>query len=236
MTGATLDTLRDAAAAHGMLLRGVLAVQPADEAIVLANGREAVAIALFGNTGDALWPVFTASAEYRDGERHPLDRWSRRVATIIAAPLGARVLMPNDGPPHLPFLSWAERAGGVTQSPIGLFLHREYGLWHAYRFALALGEMPEGVAGTTTSRDAAAICANCVARPCLTACPVGAFTNDGYAVDRCAEYLLDDEDAPCHGSGCLARVACPVGAAARYPEAQRRFHMASFLRGARERR
>ena len=63
----------------------------------------------------------------------------RRVAAAIdplARSVGAMALYPFDGPPYRPFQRWAMRAEPVAPSPLGLFIHPEYGLWHAYRAAL----------------------------------------------------------------------------------------------------
>ena len=50
--------------------------------------------------------------------------------------LGAEVVFPFEGPPYPPVLQWAEQAGQAFPSPIAMFIHGKYGLWHAFQFAL----------------------------------------------------------------------------------------------------
>ena len=72
-------------------------------------------------------------------------------------------------------------------------------------------------------------CYTCSERPCLNACPVRAFTGTGYDVGRCREHLRGPEGRECLDGGCLARRACPVGAAYTHGARQTRFHMRAFL-------
>jgi hypothetical protein len=181
---------------------------------------------MVGNAGGAMWEAF---APHIDGSPDPLNRWTKRVIEPIAKEFGARALYPF-GEPHRPFQRWTLRADSAYQSPLGILIHPEYGLWHALRAALLFAEkLP-----LPPRSDAPSPCASCVGRPCLTACPVGAFTGSSYDVDLCAGHLRPPADgaatADCHTIGCHARNACPVGRQWRYPEAQIRFHMAAFAR------
>jgi hypothetical protein len=81
-----------------------------------------------------------------------------------------------------------------------------------------------------TLKDCDSPCVACTAQPCLSACPVGAFTGTEYKVDRCVSYLAGDAVAACNQQGCQSRLACPVGAAHRYQPAQARFHMRAFVK------
>ncbi|MEZ5775791.1 MAG: hypothetical protein R3D33_14110 [Hyphomicrobiaceae bacterium] len=135
-------------------------------------------------------------------------------------------LFPSDRP-YQPFQQWAMRAEPVTPSPLGLLIHPEHGLWHAYRAALAF---PDLVDDLPPRGEHPSPCATCVARPCLSACPVGAFDGRGYDVAVCVGHLRSGRPPDCLAHGCHARAACPVGLTARYPHAQIRFHMAAFHR------
>ena len=161
-------------------------------------------LVLIGNAGSDMWQALRASPEYADGRPHALDRWTRRVGTDVAAALGGEVVFPFDGPPHQPFLRWAQELEGLRPSPLGMLLHPEFGLWHAYRFALLFERAPH--APTVVTAD---LCASCADRPCLSACPVGAFDGSAYDVDACAGYLVTTPDAACNARGCGARLACP---------------------------
>lgn len=191
---------------------------------LLPDGRRAGTLVLAGSVGASVWPAF---ARERRDEPDPLDRWSARALRAVAERFGASVLLPNDGPPYLPFQRWAARAGPVHASPLGLLIHPDYGLWHAYRGALVFAER-----FALPPRDARpSPCDACRDRPCLGACPVSAFTPVGYDDASCAAQLASERGGPCFEAGCVARAACPVGAGHRYPPEQAQFHLRAFLRG-----
>ena len=125
-----------------------------------------------------------------------------------------------------PFLTWGRRAQCGHLSPLGLNIHPVYGLWHAFRAALLFDQDP----GLPAIAAAPSPCDSCIGKPCLTACPVGAFAPDGYDVAACAEHLMAPAGGECMDGGCLARRACPVGTAYRYAPDQMRFHMVAFRR------
>lgn len=191
------------------------------------SGQPARALVLVGVAGSGFWPVFRASPEYSDQQNDPLDRWSRRIGNSIANWLDASCVFPFDGPPYQPFLTWAQRAEALHRSRLGMMMHPEYGLWHAYRFALLfavpLSDMPAAVIRPD-------ICAACEAQPCLKACPVDAFSESGYDVAACYRHLRDNPMAECHTDGCIARRACPQATAYRYEAEHAAFHMTAFAR------
>src|SRR5690606_16718138 len=121
---------------------------------------------------------------------------------------------------------WAQRAEPVFPSPVGMLIHPEHGLWHAYRCAFAFAGELEGV---PERRAVSSPCESCAEKPCLSTCPVGAFDGSAYDVPACAGHLRRPEGADCMGLGCRARRACPVGRAATYLPEQAAFHMAAFL-------
>jgi hypothetical protein len=207
----------------GLAFRGAFHPQAAD----LPSGLEAGTLALVGFLGGENWPAFAASPEASDGAPDPLDRWSRRIVGAIADELGAKALFPFGGPPFLPFMRWAQRAETLFVSPLGLLIHPDYGLWHSFRGALAFRmrmELPDRA-------PRAHPCETCADRPCLTACPVGAYkpgAPGAYDVATCVSHIKAPEGAECMERGCLARRACPVGAAHTYAPVQARHHMKAF--------
>ncbi|HXZ15572.1 MAG TPA: ferredoxin, partial [Roseiarcus sp.] len=160
-----------------------------------------------------------------DGGDNPLDRFSRRVIDGLAEALGGKALYPFGGPP-LPFQQWARRAEPVHFSPIGMLVHPVYGLWHSYRGAIGLSEALDVEEVVT----AASPCETCREKPCLAACPVGAFTIAGYDVPACAAHLRAAAGADCMDRGCRARRACPVGREFAHQPDQASFAMRAFLR------
>ena len=222
--GAAFKAVCDAIEAAGLVVRGAFRPEAGDAVPGLPDGRASGTLVLVGNAGSDMWTAFRCSPEFASGE-HRLDRWSRRVIEGLAARFGASALFPFGGPPFLPFLRWARRAETLHPSPIGPLIHPRYGLWHAYRGALSFAgrlELPE--VGAEPSP-----CATCRDRPCLDACPVGAFTVSGYDVPACVEHVASPAGCSCLMQGCLARRACPVGREYRYVPAQAEFHMRAFL-------
>jgi hypothetical protein len=218
-----IETIFFAMARAGLVARGAFHLADGEREGPLADVRT---ILLMGVTGRSGWDAFAASEEARDGAEHPLDRWSRRVIEGLAQDLGAVALYPFGGPPHFPFQQWARRAEPVHASPLGLLIHPVYGLWHSYRGALGFAEALD-LAARETARSP---CDSCAAKPCLAACPVGAFFVGGYDVAACAAHLRAAEGADCMNLGCRARRACPVGAEHAHGPEQAAFAMRVFLR------
>jgi len=223
MRGAGLETVLAAIEGAGLVARGALRLSDSERTGALADVRTIVLAGFVGRNG---WDAFAASAEARDRTDHPLDRWSRRVIEALARDLGAKALFPFDGPPFRPFQQWAMRAEPVHPSPIGLLIHPAYGLWHSYRGALGFREALDVTEPVATPSP----CESCRERPCLNACPVGAFSPAVYDVAACAGHLEDAAGADCMSAGCRARRACPVGAAHAYGPEQASFTMRAFLR------
>jgi ferredoxin len=211
---------------HGLLVLGAVeAIVPAE---FLPGGDRPAGrhLVLAGNAGSTIWPAFERSPEKHDGLPHPMDRWSRRIGTDIACELDAGVIFPFEGPPYPPVLDWARQSGQAFPSPISMFIHGQYGLWHAYRFVLVFSQPVEEPFHATQSRHP---CLSCATQACLSACPVDAFTPDHYRVKDCVSYLADTEISDCRQYGCNARRACPVAAEFHYRPGQARFHMQAFL-------
>jgi hypothetical protein len=211
---------------RGLEPRGAFHPAWEDRAPALPGGRPAATLVLAGNVGASLWSRFQRDAR---PEPDPLDRWSARVLGEVAARFDAAVVLPSDGPPRPPFLRWAQRAEPVHPSPLGLLIHPDHGLWHAYRGALIFAER----LALPPRDERPSPCASCADRPCLRGCPVGAFTGSRFDDAACASHLDSDSGSgeACFRAGCLARAACPVGRAHRYPPEQARFHLGAFLRG-----
>jgi hypothetical protein len=236
----TQQALVQALAAHGLRLRGHWTPTPADPLPCLPGGQAAGAVWMVGVVGSAFWPHFKASPFFSDGLSDPLDRWSRAIGEELASRFGGIALYPFDGPPYHPFQRWADRAEATQTSAMLLRIHPEYGLWHAYRFALALPG-PAGPAAKLPTTSGAAVphrpngqgalgdlCTRCSGQPCLQACPVQAYTGTTFVLQACASHLHSGQGADCLQSGCLARRACPVGTGQRYTPEHAAFHMRAF--------
>lgn len=219
-----LADLDEALAERGLLRLGGFHLDAGEELMEGAGARGGTVL-LIGNEGRGLWEKAGAEIEglQADGVANPLDLWTQTTLDPIAERFGALAVYPFGGPPHAPFTRWALRSTNLHQSPLGLTIHPIFGLWHAFRAAFHLKD--------EIRLDHASVespCAACADKPCLTACPVGAFSRqEGYNVAACRAYL-DDRDVACWTQACLARVACPVGADWRYDTPQTLFHMRAF--------
>jgi hypothetical protein len=208
----------------GLTLRGAFHPGAGDGVPPLAAHQRVLTVVLAGNAGPQMWQAYAAA---RAGGALTLDQWSESVLSAIALRVGAAAAFPF-ARPYLPFQRWAQRAQACHPSPLGLLIHPDYGLWHGYRGALLF---PVELALPPPDLRASP-CADCRERPCLGACPVGAFAAGTYDVPACVRHLAAAPDSACNDAGCLARHACPVGGAYRYTPEQARFHMRAFLQSA----
>lgn len=207
-----------AAREHGLAIVGAFHPQAADLA---PDGIGT--LCLLGPGGPEMWHAFDASPEAKDTAPNPLDRWSRRTIDAMAERLEAAAYYPSDGPPWHPFQRWASAGEGAVTSPVAMQASPSRGLWASYRGALGFSAKL-----ALPARASADPCKPCPA-PCLTACPVGAFTDGVYDVPRCVAHVTSDAGKACR-SGCLVRRSCPAGQSVALPQAQWQFHMKAFLK------
>ncbi|WP_294226974.1 ferredoxin [uncultured Shimia sp.] len=205
----TLDAIQTAAANAGLLTLGAL-------------HEDGKTIVLFG-TGPEFWAAFSASPEHLDGEKHPIDRWSKSIVGGLAQTFSGTCQFPSDGPPYPPFIRWALDSGQFFQSPVGMMVHPDVGLMISLRGALILPrEIP------LPQQDTPSPCLTCHA-PCTSACPVEALSAEtGYNVVACHAFLDTEDGAECMARGCIARRACPHSAKSGRTDAQSDLHMRSF--------
>ena len=244
MSGSGVEELKGALAGRlaplGLSIFGGFRIEHGDQA-GMPDLAGAPAL-LVGNAGSRMWEAFARSGEYRDGHADPMNRWTQRVMEEVVRESGAdcRLLFPF-GEVVWPFQRFAQRAIGVQQSPLGLFIHPHYGLWFALRAAIVFqGGDPAFEKVIQQVETEIHPCLSCMEKPCLTHCPVSAFSGSGFAVETCRSYLDSIQSsqtdssfsatANCMDGGCAARNACPVGADWRYGEAQLQFHMQAFKR------
>lgn len=218
--------LSSAFAAHGLILRGGFNFGTGESPPAELSGAPAKAVVLVGQAGAAPWPHFQRWRRRQPADiENPLDTWCREVIGTIAQDFGARAVSPSDKP-YLPFQQWAMRAEGLKPSPLGILMHSQYGLWHAYRGALLFDDEIPVQAPTKENH----LCDACVSKPCLKACPVEAHSVQGFAYDACLAHVRGPAGGACRTGGCLDRNACPYGVAYRYPAEVQAFHMKAFAR------
>lgn len=213
------EQIRGLLAPHGLIARGALNLDPSE-----ARALNAKSLILVGHSGSTIWPHFEEwLSKQKKDLANPLDAWSKHIISDIAAKLGARALFPSQKPFH-PFQQWAMRAEGLNPSPLGILIHPVFGLWHAYRGAIVF----DFEILIQEAQDQIHPCDLCIGKPCLSACPVSAFSGQGYDVAACRGHLATEAGGQCLVGGCLARLACPVGRDYVYEPEQIRFHMRAF--------
>ena len=211
----TLADIAADCATEALFICGTAPVVPAD--VLPAAIRT---IVLLGPQEPAFWHHFRTSPEAGDGQPEPLDRWSRRIIGRLACRHSAKAFFPFGGPPRRPFVSWALRSGRVHQSPVSLLVHPETGLFFSLRGAIGVPwDLPQDRSPNP--------CDSCAGRPCLTACAVGALSDERYDVATCHNFLDTSPGSDCMDKGCAVRRACPIGRDRRLPE-QAAFHMKAF--------
>ena len=206
------DEITDAASGRHLSVLGAL--HPTDMPDVQT-------LVMLGPQEPGFWAMFRNTAEFRDGAADPMDRWSARVIGALAKELSAAPLFPFGGPPFQPFIRWATETGRAWPSPVGLLVHDTAGLMISYRGALGFAEKLE------VPRRPERPCETCADQPCLSSCPIGVLSTEGYDVAACKTHLHSDAGAVCM-QGCLVRRACPVSKDyGRLPE-HSHFHMKAF--------
>ncbi len=223
---ADIEAIKAELGRYGLVFRGGFNPDPGE--MVGTFSSQIGTVVLVGNAGSAMWQAFQAQPIASDDAPDPLNRWIEEVVDEIALGLGARAVYAHNGPPFLPFLTWAARSDAVFSSPLGLFVHPDFGLWHAYRAALLFDDPV-----VLPARDLRpSPCIACAERPCTTACRVpGADLIRNHVLD-CAG-SENPEGKACRYDGCAARRACPLGRAYEYEPRHMRFHMDAYLRSVR---
>lgn len=228
--GFNLEELKKCLADYGLLALGGLTLETSQCALGREHENGKLGL-LIGNAGPDMWVHFARSCEFRDGHSDPMNRWTRRILEALATDLNSQVVFPFDKP-YWPFQRLARHVQSTKPSPLGIVIHPEYGLWHALR-GMFLFEFSEELFNEIKLINGSLgnevhPCDNCADKPCLSACPVGAFDGATLNVKPCFKHLDGDNEPDCLQSGCLARNACPFGQQYIYPNEQIRFHMKSY--------
>lgn len=188
---------------------------------------------LLGSGGGRFWSNFRAarSAPPRP-EENPLDRYTERVVEPLieglraADPAAVAAYPFTHDRQLLPFLGLIESVPALQTRPFGIPIDGSHGPWFAWRAAI-LTATPY----PPTEWLPEAPCAACDA-PCVRICPVQAVDVAGFRWGDCVAYRQSDGSC---GERCLAREACPVGTASRYPREAIRYHYGASLRTIRAR-
>ena len=193
----------------------------------IIEGLKAKSVALIGHVGSAHWDHFEKwwSLDQNKELEHPLDEWSKWIIYPIAKKYDGVALFPSDEP-YYPFQNWALDSDNLSSSKINILINQDLGTWHGYRGAIAFDFMLDGQSSTINAPD---LCATCIDKPCMSACPVNAFGSANFLYSECQSYLATPlGEATCMEHGCSARNACPYGVEHKYKSPHMKFHMRAF--------
>lgn len=119
-------------------------------------------LCLIGHGGKYLWEQMRPTF---DSNQHPFDQYTINQIQLFTKDSikgDCEILFPNNAY-RLPLQKIGRFLNFCTQSPIGLDISEEFGLWFAFRGVFLTSE------NITTAKLSAApeICINCLDRPCL---------------------------------------------------------------------
>ncbi|MCW8906413.1 MAG: hypothetical protein OQL28_04125, partial [Sedimenticola sp.] len=175
-------------------------------------------VILIGHGGRRLWQSLQ-QAHWHHAD--PIDNFSHAAANRFCQQLlqGYRHQVIYPGTCPVPLQQLGIRAGWHSDSPLGLGIHPEWGLWFAYRAAILTdAPLPE-----IRQPNPAAPCDQCLDQPCISHCPARALSATRQIdMSRCGDYRLQ-EDSTC-SDRCLARLSCPVAGEHRYTLEQITYH------------
>lgn len=214
---------------HGLNLFAVLncAAIPAKTAALFQQAavplEQYSRLVLIGNGGRRFWEALQKHG--LNGE-HPVDHFSETITRQFI-----RAYLPEGDifwlfPSELlvPLQQLGALAGWGHDSPLGLGISAEYGLWFAYRAAfLTTAALP-----VVTQPWQPSPCDSCEGKPCITACPATAVRAvEAFDVPACAAFRLT-AGSPC-ADRCLSRLACPIAPQHRYSLEQIQYHYGRSL-------
>lgn len=180
---------------------------------------------------------FGARTPFDSLSAHPFDERARGLVLpfisdhLLAHDPETQLVYPS-GATRVDLMAWLTAAKAQYPSRLGIGLRPDCGTWFAVRAAVvtnltdpAEAWLRERYPALDLSKDSP--CVRCDGTPCVNACPAAAIDTSFHLL-RCVDQRLLPEStcAP----RCDARLACPVGAEHRYPDAQLGYHYGVSLK------
>lgn len=192
----------------------------------------------------ALGPTFGAQTPYASGlSAQSFDARSIELAsaftTEFVRPTDPSAELVYPAGTSLDLRSWLAAGRVQYATPLGIGIRPDCGPWLAVRAAVwtrgaavPLATLQERYPPLPAGPSP---CESCETKPCITSCPPGALdrshgpptTPANKSLSLCLDYRLERNSMCSHQ--CLARSACPVGSASRYPNKQMAYHYGASL-------
>ncbi len=212
--------------AHGLNLQAVfdIAALPGELTGQVPEFEHYRRLVLIGHGGREMWEALQAS-EFSN-QPNPVDSFS--VGTVKrwlaeSYPDAKYEIIYPVSEQMLPLQQLGKLAGWHHDSPFRIGINCRWGSWFAYRAVVLVdAELP-----VTTPEIWGSPCEKCTEKPCITACPAGAVSDEEKMLECCIDYRLE-EGSTC-ARQCLSRLACPVGAEHRYDREQLNYHYEQSL-------
>lgn len=174
---------------------------------------------LLGHGGRAFWQALQSSSEWTSA-MHPVDQFTTAMVESHLAAQAVDHRMVYPGQRWVDLQALGRYVGWQQETPFLLGMHAQWGSWFAYRSLVLMAS-----SYTPTARivlPALSHCDACVQRPCVSACPAHAISNNDFSIARCVAYRQQPQSR-CADT-CLARAACPVAKAHQYSAQQMAYH------------
>ncbi len=212
--------------------------------VAASANNEYTHVLLLGHAGTQLWRALQESLHSTPSSphKHPLDYYSTTLVETFLHnryprahnpdvqwqwlyPLVNAVTSDTHRPVNLQ--AFGALAGWHGDSPFRLGVNAYWGSWYAYRALLLVKGIGDDDQIFTVKHDGSeqvSVCGECIAKPCISACPAGALSErfTDYNVAACTDFRVQ-ANSPC-ADQCLARSACPVGREHQYTVEQMAYH------------
>ncbi len=183
-------------------------------------------LVLLGHSGRQLWNALKDEGKCLFASKAPIDRFSRQIVEQAVRSYwndsSFELLYPGDN--LVPLQQLGKMAGWHHDSPMGVGINEDHGLWFAYRALFLI----DAALPLNRQSPGASPCENCLESNCITACPAAALSrSESIDVGRCTQFRLE-KSSPCRDR-CLSRERCPVAPQRRYDREQIGYHYLQSL-------
>lgn len=178
----SLDCIKSELAKSGFLLCDTRTIASLPSSIwlkpsLIPQRYQSGSVLLVAHAGKQFWQAFSQNTTDENKQKpNPVDTYSVGVTELtlekcLPSVTRQRLFPHADCPVNL--LALGRAFGWHSPSPLGMGIHKQYGLWSAYRAVWWLDiDLPEGA----PVREKFDVCLQCQTQECVAACPSSAVT------------------------------------------------------------